>query len=466
MRFFPIFVDTKGKTVVVSGAGHAAEAKLRLLLKTDAKIFVYGNRPTNAIRLWAQEGRLVLQERAVQWDDVSDASLVYGANDNLELDQQAVALGKWAGALTNIVDNLEESEFLTPAIVDRDPVTVAIGTEGTAPVLARKIKVMNEEFLSVSVGKLAKIAGGLRHRVAHLSGVARRKLWSQYYSSDTEAAFEQGGEDQVADRFDDLVFGVSNQKPAAGKVIFVGAGPGDPDLMTLKARKHLDNADVVLHDRLVSPEILELARREALIIETGKKGFGPSFAQDEINRLMVKYAREGHKVVRLKGGDPAVFGRLAEEIDALDEAQISFEVVPGITAASAGAAAAGVSLTKRGRNESIRIVTGHDLKGFNELDWQALAQPNAAAAIYMGVKASSFIAGRLLMHGANPLTPITVVASASRKEQKITTTTLAKLPTVIGEEVKSPAILLFGLARSQANLNAATATHEQLAGAL
>ena len=465
MRYFPIFVDTKDKTVVVSGAGHAAEAKLRLLLKTEASIQVCGEKPTAAIRQWARDGKLELHEREVQCEDVSDAKLVYGANDDLELDRQAVALGKWAGASTNIVDNLEESEFLTPAIVDRDPVTVAIGTEGTAPVLARKIKSMNEEFLSASIGRLAKIAGGLRYKVAHLSGTARRRLWSNYYSGEAETVLEQDGESKVRDLFLNLVARVSDNTSRIGSVVFVGAGPGDPELLTLKARKHLDSADVVLHDKLVSKEILELARREALIIETGKKGFGDAMSQDDINHLMVKYAKDGHKVVRLKGGDPAVFGRLAEEIDALDLAQIGFEIVPGITAASAGAAAAGVSLTRRGRNESIQIVTGHDMKGFSELDWHSLARPGSAAAIYMGVRSSSFIAGRLLMHGADAGTPVTIVSNASRADQQIVETTLSQLPGVVEDKVKAPAILLLGLARERAVLEQ-DAPVQQLAGAL
>ena len=235
MRFFPIFVDTQGKQVIVSGAGHAAEAKLRLLLKTEAVVQVFGSRPTSAIQQWAQEGKLTLHERELQWDDVCDASLVYGANDNLDLDRRAVALGKWAGALTNIVDNLDESEFLTPAIVDRDPVTVAIGTEGTAPVLARKIKAKNEEYLSASIGKLAKIAGSLRHHVAHLSGTARRKLWSKYYSGEAELELEQSGKAAVRRLFLEMAEEVANETPKAGSVAFVGAGPGDPELLTLES---------------------------------------------------------------------------------------------------------------------------------------------------------------------------------------------------------------------------------------
>ncbi|MGB3554584.1 MAG: uroporphyrinogen-III C-methyltransferase, partial [Jannaschia sp.] len=230
-----------------------------------------------------------------------------------------------------------------------------------------------------------------------------------------------------------------------GHVDLVGAGPGDPELLTLKARRALDRADVVIHDRLVAPEILELARREAILIDAGKVGFGPSTPQGDINAAMVEHALGGAHVVRLKAGDPTLFGRLDEEIEALDAAALSWSVLPGITAASASVAAIGQSLTRRGRNGSVRYLTGHDMKGFADQDWRALAAPGEVAAIYMGKRAARWMQGRLLMHGASPATPVTVVENASRPDQRVIAATLATLPASLGA-VTGPALLLHGLA--------------------
>ncbi|MEZ5876559.1 MAG: uroporphyrinogen-III C-methyltransferase [Tepidamorphaceae bacterium] len=235
--------------------------------------------------------------------------------------------------------------------------------------------------------------------------------------------------------------------PKRGRVVLVGTGPGDPDLLTVKAARLIAAADVVLHDRLVPQDILDLAGRNALVIETGKKGFGPSIAQGDINDLMVGHAFAGANVVRLKSGDPGIFGRLDEELEALDAAGIDWDVVPGVTSASASAAAIGQSLTKRGRNSSFRILTGHDIDGFAEHDWRALAKPGATAAVYMGVKASAFLRGRMMMHGAHAGLPVTVVENASRASQKIVSSTLADFPEALKRAgIRGPAVLLFGLA--------------------
>lgn len=233
----------------------------------------------------------------------------------------------------------------------------------------------------------------------------------------------------------------------AGRVDFVGAGPGDPELLTLKALNALRRADVVIHDRLISPEILALARRGALVIDAGKEGFGPSTPQAEINRLIVAHARGGAHVVRLKSGDPGIFGRLDEEIEAVEAAGLALEVVPGISAAAAAAAGIGQSLTRRGRNASVRLLTGHDVKGFANHDWRALARPGEVAAIYMGKRAARFLAGRLMMHGAAADTPVTVVENASRANERRLATTLAALPNALDTAaLTGPAMILFGLA--------------------
>lgn len=232
---------------------------------------------------------------------------------------------------------------------------------------------------------------------------------------------------------------------AHGRVDLVGAGPGDPDLLTLKAHRALASAGVVIHDRLISAEILALVRPEAQVIEAGKTGFGPSMPQKEINALMVEHARAGAHVLRLKSGDPSVFGRLDEELAALEDAGIAWRVIPGITAASAAAAQIGQPLTQRGRNSELRLLTGHDVQGFAEQDWRALARPGAVAAIYMGKRSARFAQGRLLMHGADPATPVTIVENASRPDSVTRATTLSQLPQAVAE-CTGPAVILFGLA--------------------
>jgi len=230
-------------------------------------------------------------------------------------------------------------------------------------------------------------------------------------------------------------------------VDFVGAGPGDAELLTLKALRAFDQADVVLHDRLISDEILKLAGRQAKLVDVGKKGFGPSWKQEDINALLIDFALKGHRVVRLKAGDPGIFGRLDEEIEAIESAGISWRIVPVITAASAAVASMGQSLTRRGRNASLRILTGHDMKGFADHDWSALARPGSVAAIYMGKKSARFIQGRLIMHGADRSTPVTLVENASRPDQRILATTLDRVSHEIAvAKIEGPALMFYGLA--------------------
>ncbi|MEM6577127.1 MAG: siroheme synthase CysG [Pseudomonadota bacterium] len=448
MQHFPIFVALAGRRVTLSGGGEAALAKLRLLLKTEAHISVFSPQPAQEIVDWAKDGRLRLVRRAMEPGDALCAVLHYAADEDEAEDARTTALARAHGALTNIVDNLGDSQFITPAIVDRDPVTVAIGTEGAAPVLARAIKADLEERLPATLGPLARIGKAFRRAVEVLPmGRKRRDFWSEYYFGTGPRAFAEGGETAVQEALPALLDDHQRAKERAGHVAFVGAGPGDPELLTLKARNALDKADVVIHDRLVAPEILELARREALLINAGKEGFGPSMAQDDINALIVEHAGSGAQVVRLKGGDPTVFGRLDEEIEAVIEAGIGWHIVPGITSASASVAALGQSLTRRGRNSGIRFVTGHDVKGFADHDWASLAKPGEVAAIYMGKKSARFLQGRLLMYGAERDTPVSLVENASRPDQRILATTLdALVRDMAATELSGPVLMIVGLA--------------------
>ena len=341
MRHFPIFLDLAGRRVVLAGGGEAALAKLRLLLKTEARLTVFAAEPAPEIEGWAAAGRLVLHRRMMEPGDTLCAALAYAATEDAAEDARVARLARAEGALVNIVDNLEDSAFITPAIVDRNPVTVAIGTEGAAPVLARAIKADLEARLPAMLGPLARIGKAFRRFAEALPhGRARRDFWQDYYFAEGPRAIAEG-EKNVPEALEALLHRHLARAARPGHVAFVGAGPGDPELLTLKARRLLDEADVVIHDRLVTPGILELARREALMIDVGKEGFGPSTGQDHINALIVEHGLQGAQVVRLKGGDCTVFGRLDEEIEALDAAGLEWTIVPGITAASAAVAAIG-----------------------------------------------------------------------------------------------------------------------------
>jgi uroporphyrin-III C-methyltransferase/precorrin-2 dehydrogenase/sirohydrochlorin ferrochelatase len=462
MKHFPIFLAVEGRRIVLSGGGEAALAKLRLLLKTEGHITVFSADPANEIVTWAAEGRLALHRRAMMPGDALCAALFYAADEDETEDARTSAIARADGALVNIVDNLEDSQFITPAIVDRDPVTVAIGTEGAAPVLARSIKADLEARLPATLGPLARIGKAFRKAVEVLPmGRRRRDFWAEFYFKEGPRAIENGGEDQVNSTLQTLLKKHEIAPEREGHVAFVGAGPGDPELLTLKARKALDTADVVIHDRLVTPEILELARREATLINAGKEGFGPSMTQDEINALIIQHAAQGAQVVRLKGGDPTVFGRLDEEIDAVAAADITWHIVPGITAASASVASIGQSLTQRGRNASARLLTGHDMKGFADQDWQALARPGEVAAIYMGKRAARFIQGRLIMHGAARSTPVTVIENASRPDQRIIGTTLDQMSQDLdAANVTGPALMVYGLSARAARVQISASQQE------
>ncbi|MEO1492322.1 MAG: siroheme synthase CysG [Pseudomonadota bacterium] len=454
MRHFPIYLDTQGRRIVVSGARECAVAKLRLLLKTEAEIHVFGTDAEPQVEKWAREGRLIHHDRAVTAEDLPGAILLYAANDAPEIDLAIAALGQAASVKTLVVDNLDASDFITPAIVDRDPVTVAIGTEGAAPVLARKIKSDIEAMLPQTLGVLTRIGQAFRPIASHLpKGRVRRDFWSRFYFERGPRVLA-GGEKATRRDLRALFNETQTEADREGHVHFVGAGPGDPDLLTMKARKLLHEADVVIHDRLVPAPILELARREAKIIEVGKIPFGPSWKQADINALLVEHGRT-HQVVRLKSGDSGVFGRLDEETEALGAAGIDFTVTPGITSAAAAAAALGVSMTRRGRNSDLRIITGHEAEGFADHDWRALARPGAVAAIYMGKAASKFLTGRLLMHGADAETPVTIVENVSRPDQRIIASTLLTL-TVHLEVMDGPAVLMLGLSPHEAALAAPT----------
>jgi uroporphyrin-III C-methyltransferase/precorrin-2 dehydrogenase/sirohydrochlorin ferrochelatase len=445
MKYFPVFLNVAQRPIALVGGGAAAVAKLRLLLKTEADITVYDPAPAAQIRAWAQADLLKISKAPLTLDQARQAQLIYAASEDDSCDARTQKIAQSARTWFNWVDNLEQSQFITPAIVDRDPVTVAIGTEGTAPVVARAIKRDIEERLPQNLGALASIGQTFRSLAEALPfGRIRRDFWSRFYFSKGPAAYGAEGVAGAKRVLHELLAEFKSASPKPGHVDFVGAGPGDPALLTHKALVLLHEADVILHDRLVDRRILELARREATMIEVGKTGFGQAMAQDDIHHLIVEHVARGAQVLRLKSGDPTVFGRLDEELEAIAAQDISYSIVPGITAASAAAAALGRSLTRRGRNTQLRVITGHDMAGYAEHDWRDLAKPDAVAAIYMGKTAARFIQGRLLMHGADPLTPVSIIENCSRPDQVIRSAPLNALTEAL-HNLAGPVVLLYGI---------------------
>jgi uroporphyrin-III C-methyltransferase/precorrin-2 dehydrogenase/sirohydrochlorin ferrochelatase len=448
MRYLPLFLDTQAMRIVVFGGSAEALAKLRLLVRTQAEIHVVAPAFLPEIEALGANARLVLHAGGYESSHICGAGLVYAATGERRLDDRLACAARDAGVPVNAVDNPAASSIITPAIVDRDPVVIAIGTEGAAPVLARRIKASLEAQLSPDLGSLVRAAEAHRGEVAaRLEGRAKRAFWARFFDGNGARAFAEGGAKAVAAWINRLL---ASPLEHAGRVVLLGAGPGDPELLTLKARKILDEADVILHDRLVDGRILELGRREALFLDVGKTPGAAAVQQSAIADLMVTHARGGALVVRLKSGDPSIFGRADEEIAACRRANVAVEIVPGVTAASAAAAALVCSLTRRGRNSAITLLTARDAEGLAEHDWKRLAANPTGIAVYMGVEAAKFVQGRLMVHGADRAQPVSIVENASRPDQKIVSGRLDELTDLIeAGAIKGPAVILIGLGAAE-----------------
>ncbi|MDJ0945204.1 MAG: siroheme synthase CysG [Kiloniellales bacterium] len=446
MKSLPIFLDLKGRTALLVGGAAAALPKARLLQAAGAELRIVALDPDEDLRSWAAAQGIALAERSFQERDLDGARIVIAAASDDEI-RAAVEAATARRIPVNVVDRPELSSFLMPAIVDRDDVVVAISTHGSAPVLARRLRRTLEALLPARLGPLAAFAR--RYRGALAAAVtdpsARRRFWEAFFDGPVARDILAGDDAKAGARMLAEINAPGWRRAPRGRVALVGAGPGDPELLTLKALRLLQDAEVVVYDKLVGPEILDYARRDAERIYVGKAPGRHSHGQAEINEILLREARAGKRVVRLKGGDPFVFGRGGEELERLLRHGVEVELVPGITAATGCAAVAGIPLTHRDHASAVTFVSGQGKDGAPELDWAALASRRHTLAVYMGVAGSAGLSRELIAQGRDPETPVAVIERGSLPGERKVFGTLRGLGALIArEKIQAPALIVIG----------------------
>ncbi|MER1718280.1 uroporphyrinogen-III C-methyltransferase [Proteus terrae] len=442
MDYLPLFVELKERPVLLVGGGHVAARKALLLLRAGARLRVIAPQLCDELHLAYQQDKIEWVSAKYQSEHLLGMMLVIVATDDSVLNQQVYLDAQARHIFVNVVDSQPQCSFIFPAIIDRNPILIAISSAGKAPVLVRMIREKLEALLPSSLGAMATIAGKWRNKVKqHLETFqARCRFWEQAFSGKFASLVAS---DQLAQAEALLEQQLKQKECQQGELALVGAGPGDAGLLTLRGLQVIQQAEVVLYDSLVSPEVLELVRRDAGTICVGKRAGHHSVSQEETNALIVKYAQLGKRVVRLKGGDPFIFGRGGEEIEVAIAHGISFQVIPGITAASGASAYAGIPLTHRQYAQSVTFMTGHCKADGIEPDWASLAQANHTLAIYMGTAKAELISQRLIKLGRSPLTPIAVISCGTRRDQQVFTGDLTQLAQ-LAEKAPTPALLIVG----------------------
>lgn len=446
MDYFPIFLTLKNQDCLVVGAGEIAARKIELLARAGAKITVVAKKISPHVTNLEASCKLSLLQKSFTPDDLNGFKLVVSATDNRETNQLVAKTADELNILVNVVDNQDLCSFIFPAIIDRSPIIAAVSSGGAAPVLARLLRAKIESIIPPAYGRLAQLAEKFRNDVKkHIKEPSQRRIfWENIFQgSVAELVFagnEQGAEQQLQQA-------LSKQKDSVslGEVYLIGAGPGAPDLLTFRALRLMQQADVIVYDHLVSPEILDLARRDSEKIYVGKQREKHTLPQESINILLADLAKAGKRVVRLKGGDPFIFGRGGEEIETLMQQGINFQVVPGITAASGCATYAGIPLTHRDHAQSCTFVTGHLKDNSINLNWTQLAAPNQTIVIYMGLVGLEKICQSLIDHGSPKDLPIALVQQGTTSNQRVITGTLETLPATIARlDIKPPTLIIIG----------------------
>lgn len=451
MRFFPVFLNLKGRRCLVVGGGEVAANKLQGLLEAEAEAVLVAPEATAEIAALEEQGRISRQAREFIPEDLAGCALVIAATDDEQTNRRVAEAATARNIPVNVVDNPQLCGFIMPSVVDRRPVQVAVSTGGASPVLARLLRARLETLIPAAYGRLATLLRDFRERVkARIPQATERRRFWEDIAQGPVAEMVFAGQDEAAARALEQALETSPATEGAGanktgEVYLVGGGPGDPDLLTFRALRLMQQADVVLYDRLVAPAIVALTRKDARKIYVGKERDSHTVPQAELNALLVRLAKEGKRVLRLKGGDPFIFGRGGEEIEELAAAGIPFQVAPGITAASGCAAAAGIPLTHRDYAQSCVFVTGHLKDGKLDFNWRTLTQPKQTIAVYMGVKGVDALRRGLLEHGMAADTPAAIVQQGTMPEQKTYAGTVGTLTEIVSRnDIKPPSMIIIG----------------------
>lgn len=447
MDLFPIFMDLDGRACLVVGGGDVAARKTSLLVRAGARVEVVAPQICPSLAALRDAERITHTAREFSEADVEGKALVIAGTNRKDVNRSVSEQARARNVPVNVVDQPEICTFIVPSIIDRSPVQVAVSSGGASPVLARLLRARLESYVPAAYGHLAKLVESFRDKVKRrFSSVAqRRQFWENVLQGEVAELLFAGRDESARAMLEQVLQDSSDEPHPVGEVYLVGAGPGDPDLLTFRALRLLQMADVVVYDRLVAPPILDLARRDAEQIYVGKERDNHALSQENINQLLVRLAKEGKRVVRLKGGDPFIFGRGGEEIATLMENGVTFQVVPGITAASGCATYSGIPLTHRDYAQSVVFVTGHLQDGSVNLNWKALAHPNQTVVFYMGLHGVGIVSKQLVEHGLPETTPVALVQQGTTQNQRVVVTSLSKLEeTVKGEKIKPPTIIIVG----------------------
>jgi uroporphyrin-III C-methyltransferase/precorrin-2 dehydrogenase/sirohydrochlorin ferrochelatase len=447
MNYFPLFLKVTGRPCLVVGGGKVAARKIQLLQRAGALVTVVSPRSCDEVLAYANAGSVNYIHRDFQDEDLNDMVLVIAATDNRSVNRHVAELADRQRIPVNVVDSPDSGSFIVPSMVDRSPVQVAVTTGGSSPVLARLLRARLESFIPAAYGRLARLVDDYRQSVkTRFSNTAQRRyFWDTVLQGRVAELLFAGQEDKARLAMEQAIDEADANFESTGEVYLVGAGPGDPDLITFRALRLMQQADVVVYDRLVSQPILDMVRRDAEMIYAGKARDQHTLSQESINQLLVRLAKEGKRVLRLKGGDPFIFGRGGEEIETLAEQGIPFQVVPGITAASGCASYAGIPLTHRDYAQACIFVTGHLKDGSVDLDWGMLAKPAQTIVFYMGLHSIPVLSRELVAHGMPADTPVALVQQGTTQDQRIYIESLASLPALAASGVlKPPTIIIVG----------------------
>ena len=447
MEFLPVFLDIKGRPCAVIGGGDVAARKVSMLLNAGGKVTVVAPELCATLKRQSESGEIHHVQSRFAPAHLQEAIIVIAATDDREVNKQVSEVAKNHRLPVNVVDDPDYCTFIMPSIIDRSPVIVAVSTGGSSPVLARLLRARLETLIPGTYGRLATLAEKFRSKVKeHFTESSQRRIfWENVFQGPIAEMVFAGREEQAKAALEKAIESSSSDTQSQGEVYLVGGGPGNPDLLTFRALRLMQQADVVVYDNLVTPPVLEMTRRDADRIFVGKQRANHAMRQEEINELLVKLAKEGKRVLRLKGGDPFIFGRGGEEIETLTANQIPFQVVPGITAASGVSSYAGIPLTHRNYAQACVFVTGHLKDGTMNLDWDMLARPNQTVVIYMGLLGLPVLCKQLVAHGLPPDTPAAIVQQGTTPSQKVVTGTLDSLPQLATDaHLKPPTLIIVG----------------------